>query len=73
MMSISFGEKIKIILKRKNMTIGELAEKTGQTRQNLSNKFSRDNFSEKEIREFAEILGCEFDFYFTIKDTNEKV
>ncbi|MGI5034773.1 helix-turn-helix transcriptional regulator [Clostridioides difficile] len=73
MMSISFGEKIKIILKRKNMTIGELAEKTGQTRQNLSNKFSRDNFSEKEIREFTEILGCEFDFYFTIKDTNEKV
>lgn len=73
MMSISFGEKIKIILKRKNMTIGELAEKTGQTRQNLSNKFSRDNFSEKEIREFAEILDCEFDFYFTMNDTEEKI
>ncbi|EGT2239845.1 helix-turn-helix domain-containing protein, partial [Clostridioides difficile] len=58
MVSISFGEKIKIILKRKNMTIGELAEKTGQTRQNLSNKFSRDNFSEKEIRKFAKILEC---------------
>ncbi|MGX9755757.1 helix-turn-helix transcriptional regulator [Clostridioides difficile] len=72
-MSISFGEKIKIILKRKNMTIGELAEKTGQTRQNLSNKFSRDNFSEKEIREFAEILNCEFDFYFTMNDTEEKI
>ncbi|MCW0603549.1 helix-turn-helix domain-containing protein [Clostridioides difficile] len=73
MMSISFGEKIKIILKRKNMTIGELAEKTGQTRQNLSNKFSRDNFSEKEIREFANVLDCEFDFYFTTKDTNERI
>ncbi|HIF5113932.1 TPA: helix-turn-helix domain-containing protein [Clostridioides difficile] len=70
---ISFGEKIKIILKRKNMTIGELAEKTGQTRQNLSNKFSRDNFSEKEIREFAEILDCEFDFYFIMNDTEEKI
>ncbi|TLE37591.1 helix-turn-helix transcriptional regulator [Clostridioides difficile] len=72
-MAISFGEKIKIILKRKNMTIGELAEKTGQTRQNLSNKFSRDNFSEKEIREFAEILDCEFDFYFIMNDTEEKI
>ncbi|HBF2562800.1 helix-turn-helix transcriptional regulator [Clostridioides difficile] len=72
-MSISFGEKIKIILKRKNITIGELAEKTGQTRQNLSNKFSRDNFSEKEIREFANVLDCEFDFYFTTKDTNERI
>lgn len=73
MMSISFGEKIKIILKRKNMTIGELAERTGQTRQNLSNKFSRDNFSEKEIREFAEILDCEFNFYFTMNDTEETI
>ncbi|MFL8674149.1 helix-turn-helix transcriptional regulator [Clostridioides sp. GD02404] len=72
-MSISFGEKIKIILKRKNITIGELAEKSGQTRQNLSNKFSRDNFSEKEIREFANVLDCEFDFYFTTKDTNERI
>ncbi|HAU5255851.1 TPA: helix-turn-helix transcriptional regulator [Clostridioides difficile] len=72
-MMISFGEKIKIILKRKNMTIGELAEKTGQTRQNLSNKFSRDNFSEKEIRGFAEILDCEFDFYFIMNDTEEKI
>ncbi|AXU74687.1 TPA: helix-turn-helix transcriptional regulator [Clostridioides difficile] len=72
-MMISFGEKIKIILKRKNMTIGELAEKTGQTRQNLSNKFSRDNFSEKEIREFAEILDCEFDFYFIMNDTEERI
>lgn len=72
-MMISFGEKIKIILKRKNMTIGELAEKTGQTRQNLSNKFSRDNFSEKEIREFAEILDCEFGFYFIMNDTEERI
>ncbi|MDL0354167.1 XRE family transcriptional regulator, partial [Clostridioides difficile] len=44
-----------------------------QTRQNLSNKFSRDNFSEKEIREFAEILDCEFDFYFIMNDTEEKI
>lgn len=72
-MSISFGEKIKIILKRKNITIGELAEKTGQTRQNLSNKFSRDNFSEKEIREFANVLDCEFDFYFIMNDTKETI
>ena len=38
-MSISMGEKIKIVLKRRNMTLGELAEITSQSRQNLSNKF----------------------------------
>ena len=46
-MAISMGEKIKIVLKRRNMTLGEMAEQTFQSRQNLSNKMSRDNFSEK--------------------------
>lgn len=30
------SERIKVVLKRRRMTMGELAEKTGQTRQNLS-------------------------------------
>ena len=38
-------EKIKVLLKRNNMTAGELAEQTGQTRQNLSNKMKRNNYS----------------------------
>ena len=56
-MSLSMGEKIKVVLGRRNMTLGELAEKTGQTRQNLSNKMSRDNFTEKDLRKIADALG----------------
>ena len=44
-MPLSMSEKIKVVLGRRNMTLGDLAEKTGQTRQNLSNKMSRDNFT----------------------------
>ena len=43
-MPITIGEKIKIILGRRNMTLAQLAELTGQSRQNMSNKMSRDNF-----------------------------
>lgn len=62
-MELSFGEQIKIILKRKNMTIQNLAESyeghTGQkmTRQNLSQRLKRDNFSEQDMHAFAAILG----------------
>ena len=49
-MSLSIGEKIRILMNRRGMTLGTLAESIGTTRQNLSNKLSRDNFSEKEIR-----------------------
>jgi transcriptional regulator with XRE-family HTH domain len=72
-MGLSTSEKVKIILKRRGMTMGDLAEKTGQTRQNLSNKMSRDNFPEKEIREIAAALDCEYETFFVMRDTGDKV
>ena len=72
-MPISMGEKIKIVLKRRNMTLSELAEKTSQSRQNLSNKMARDNFSEKELLKIANVLGCTYHAGFTMNDTGEKI
>ena len=72
-MSISMGEKIKIVLKRRNMTLGELAEITSQSRQNLSNKLTRDNFSEKELMQIATALNCTYHANFTLNDTGEEI
>lgn len=72
-MPISMGEKIKIVLKRRNMTLGELAEKTSQSRQNLSNKMSRDNFSEKELLQIANVLDCTYQAGFIMNDTGEEI
>ncbi len=72
-MAISMGEKIKIVLKRRNMTLGELAEQTFQSRQNLSNKMSRDNFSEKELATIATVLDCTYHAGFTMNDTGEEI
>lgn len=66
MEGLSFGEQVKIILSRKNMTIKELAEqiqeRTGKamSRQNLTQRLGRDNFQEKDMRMIAAILGCPF-------------
>ena len=72
-MGLTMSEKIKVVLKRRGMTMGELAEKTGQTRQNLSNKMTRDNFPEKKLRQIAEALDCELESYLVMKDTGERV
>lgn len=72
-LNFTIGEKIKIILKRRNMTLAELADLTGQSRQNLSNKMARDNFTEKEARKIAEVLNCSFDTVFTFNDTKETI
>lgn len=72
-MSITMGEKIKIMLGRRNMTLAQLAEKTGQSRQNMSNKISRDNFTEKELHIIASALDCTFDAHFITNDTQETI
>ena len=72
-MGLSVSEKIKVVLKRRGMTMGQLAERTSQTRQNLSNKMTRDNFPEKELREIANALDCDLEINLVMRDTNEKV
>ena len=60
-MNMTPTEKIKVLLDRKKMTIGTLADVTGQTRQNLSNKLKRDNFSYNELKAFSTIWRyCSF-------------
>lgn len=72
-MEITMSEKIRILLRRRNMTIGTLAQKTGQSRQNLSNKMARDNFSHAELTKIAEAMGCRYQSNFVMLDTNEEI
>lgn len=66
MEGLTFGEQVKIILKRKGMTIKQLAEvieeRTGKamSRQNLTQRLGRDNFQEQDMRMIAAILDCPF-------------
>lgn len=70
-MELSVAEKIRLIMKRRGMTMGELAEASGQTRQNLSNKMTRSNFTEKDIAELAKALGCMVEIKFIMPDGTE--
>ena len=61
-MELSTSEKIRVLLKRRN-------KKT--SRQNLTNKLSRNNFSENDLKQIAEALDCEYSSYFRLRDTDE--
>ena len=75
MLDLTFGEQVKIILKRKGMTIKELAklieEQTGKkmSRQNMTQRLNRDNFQEQDMRAIASILGCPFQLNILGEDT----
>ena len=57
-MKIRTSEKFRIIMNRQNVSMTALAERSGQTRQNLSNKFSRSNLTEDDIEKIAGALSC---------------
>ena len=70
---MAMAEKIKIALIKRNMTLKELASRLNCTSQNLSGKFRRDNFSEKELVEIAEALGYRYEGKFINKETGEEI
>jgi len=72
-MQLSAADKIRIIIRKREMTLADLSDKTKQTRQNLSNKMTLDNFRVKELENIANQLNCELEINFVMKDTQEKI
>lgn len=70
-MEITTAEKLRIIMNRLNINMTKLSELSGQSRQNLSNKFNRDNFTEEDIQRLADALGCKAEVRFTLPDGTE--
>ena len=68
---MAMTEKIRIGLIKRNMSVSQLAEKLGCSSQNLSAKFRRDNFYEKDLLEIAEALDCTLELSFVDKNTGK--
>lgn len=66
------AEKIELVLVKRKMSKSTLAEKLNCSPSNVYNKFKRDNFSEKELQEIAEVLNCTFEANFVLNDSGEK-
>ena len=67
---MSMSKKIKQLLIEKDISITKLAELLGTKPQNLTNKLSRDIFTEKDLQKIAEVLNCKYDAKFIIEDEN---
>ena len=70
---MTISEKIRLLARRRGLTVTALAGKIKMTRQNLSMKLKNDNFTVKELQEIAVALNCSFDSVFVMNDTGEKV
>lgn len=60
-------------VKRNNMTEAELARRTGQSPQNMNNKYKRNTFKVSELEKVAEALGAELKISFIDKETGKPI
>ena len=66
------SKTIKMILAYRDMNISSLADKLETSRPNLSQKFKSDNFSEKEMQEIADALGCDLKISFIDRESGRE-
>ena len=60
-------------VQRGNMTEAELARRTGQTPQNMNNKYKRNTFKISELEKVAEALDAELRISFIDKESGEPI
>lgn len=70
---MSMTEKIKIMLVKRKMSVVDLAKILECSPTNVYNKLKRDNFSEKELIQIADILNCDFRGTLVMRDTGEEI
>lgn len=68
---LTTSEKIKLIAKRRNKPLKELASDLGYSYQNLSAKLKRNNFTEAELKRIAKFLDCSYSNQFVMNDTKD--
>jgi len=60
-------------VKRGNITEAELARRTGQTPQNMNNKYKRNTFKVAELEKVAEALNAKLHISFIDNETDEPI
>lgn len=67
------AKKIKILLVEREMSLTELAKRLNKSLSTVSDKMRRDNFSEKDLKQIADILNYDYEAVFTDRDTGKQI
>lgn len=71
---MTIGEKIKIVLEYRHLTVKDLAFKMGYNSPSaLYNKFKRDDFSESDLKQICEQLNCNYNVTFVLNDLKKEI
>ena len=67
------AKKIKMILLEREMTLTDLSKLLNKSLSTISGKMIRDNFSEKDLKEIADVLNYDYEAVFTDRKTGKQI
>lgn len=70
---MSAAKKIKMLLVEREMTLTDLAKLLNRSLSTMSGKMTRDNFSEKDLKQIADLLNYDYEAVFTDRDTGKQI
>lgn len=65
---MSYSKKLRQLMIELEVNQSELAKRTNQSQQNLSNKMILDNFTIKEYEKLINALGCQLEINIILPD-----
>ena len=68
---MSVSKKIRILLIEREMKLKDLATLLNKAPSTISDKMTRGNFSENDLKEIAKVLNYDYDIVFIDKDTGK--
>lgn len=69
---LSISEKYLAVARHKGISIEKVAEKLGFSVQNAYKKLKRGNWSDEDLRKYADALGCDYEVTFIDRETGER-
>ena len=67
------AKKIKILLVEREMSLTELAKRLNKSLSTVSDKMRRDNFSENDLKQIADVLNFDYEAVFTDRETGKQI
>lgn len=62
-----------MLLVEREMTLTDLSKRLNKSLSTMSGKMARDNFSEKDLKQIADILNYDYEAVFTDKETGKRL
>lgn len=70
---MKIANKIRFLVIERDVKMKDVADKFGSTPSNWANKLKNDNFRVNELERIAEILDCDLEVNFVLRDSGKKI